>query len=205
MAMHIAESELETASSSKVPARSPTVCAVAASRCAPRAESPIQLLADLGVLDVAPLLIHCVRVDARDIATIAGSRFAGRALSGVERQARTWRRARSTSCSPPASSSDSASDSMASNNRMDLLEEARFALLASAGAHRIVGDAGGGRRAGAGDDRRRAGARARRRRSGRSRTGSRPISPRSRLDRVGPTFDPVTAAVFSITGASARS
>jgi len=93
-----------------------------------RAESPIQLLARLRLLDVMPLLIHCVRVDARDIAAIAASH--------------------STVAHCPASNAKLGhgiapldellaagipvglgSDSMASNNRMDLLAEARLALL----------------------------------------------------------------------------
>ena len=55
-------------------ARSPTGFATRGIRVAPRGRSPIDLLSRLGVLDVEPLLIHCVRVDERDIQTIARSR-----------------------------------------------------------------------------------------------------------------------------------
>jgi cytosine/adenosine deaminase-related metal-dependent hydrolase len=41
---------------------------------APRARSPIQLLDALGVLAARPLLIHCVRADATDVASIAAAR-----------------------------------------------------------------------------------------------------------------------------------
>lgn len=96
---------------------------------APRARSPIALLDTLGVLDARPLLIHAVRIDDADIAAIA--------------------RARATVAHCPVSNAKLGhgiapldrllganvavglgSDSMAANDRMDLLEEARVATLA---------------------------------------------------------------------------
>ena len=95
---------------------------------APRGVTPIRLLERTRVLDANPLLIHCVRSDAEDIALIA------RYGCGVAH------------C--PASNAKLAhgiapllellaagvrvglgSDSVASNNRMDLLDEARLAIL----------------------------------------------------------------------------
>ena len=95
---------------------------------APRARSPVALLAALGVLDARPLLIHVVRADSDDLGAIAA---AGCAIAHC-----------------PASNAKLGhgvapllemlelgvrvglgSDSVASNNRMDLLEEARAASL----------------------------------------------------------------------------
>jgi 5-methylthioadenosine/S-adenosylhomocysteine deaminase len=88
--------------------------------------SPIQYLSTRGVLQTRPLLAHCVRVDAADIETIREARASvahcpksnlklghGRApfakMSGIRR--------------------GFGSDSVASNNTCDMLEEARFATL----------------------------------------------------------------------------
>jgi 5-methylthioadenosine/S-adenosylhomocysteine deaminase len=95
------------------------------------------------------------------------------------------------------------SDSMASNNRMDILAEARLALLAQRGR---IGSAetpdalevleiatiGGAQAIGLGDV------------VGTLEPGKQADLAAFSLDRVRPTFDPVTAAVFSITGADAR-
>ncbi|MHB0963648.1 MAG: amidohydrolase family protein [Gemmatimonadaceae bacterium] len=94
----------------------------------PRARSPITLLERCGVLAVRPLLIHAVRADAPDIATMA--------------------RHRCPVAHCPASNAKLAhgiapllelleagldvglgSDSMASNNRMDIVGEGRLASL----------------------------------------------------------------------------
>ncbi|HXC24522.1 MAG TPA: amidohydrolase family protein [Gemmatimonadaceae bacterium] len=95
---------------------------------APRARSPIALLDQLGCLNDHPLLIHTVRVDPDDISTIV--------------------RSKSTIAHCPASNAKFGhgiapladflaanipvglgSDSVASNNRMDILDEARLAAL----------------------------------------------------------------------------
>jgi 5-methylthioadenosine/S-adenosylhomocysteine deaminase len=97
-----------------------------------RAESSIQLLARLRLLDVMPLLIHCVRVDARDIATIADSRSCvahcpasnaklGHGVAPLDEMLAA------------GIAVGLGSDSMASNNRMDMLAEARLALLTQRG------------------------------------------------------------------------
>ncbi|HEY0994359.1 MAG TPA: amidohydrolase family protein [Gemmatimonadaceae bacterium] len=95
---------------------------------APRGRSPIELLERTGVLGVAPLLIHCVRVGDADIARM---RAAGAAVAHCPASnARLGH-----GIAPLREMLDAGlrvglgSDSVASNNRMDLLEEARLAAL----------------------------------------------------------------------------
>jgi 5-methylthioadenosine/S-adenosylhomocysteine deaminase len=168
---------------------------------APRAESPIQLLARLQLLDTMPLLIHCVRVDARDIATIAGSM--------------------STVAHCPASNAKLGhgvapldemlaagiavglgSDSMASNNRMDILSEARLALLVqrmrigsfespSAADVLELATIGGAKAIGIDHL------------VGTLEEGKQADLAAFAIDPLLPVHDPVDTAVFSLTGASA--
>jgi 5-methylthioadenosine/S-adenosylhomocysteine deaminase len=94
----------------------------------PRARSPIALLDALDVLDVDPLLIHCVRVDGEDIGTIVRHRCAvahcpvsnARLAHGIAPLAELLAAGVDVGLG---------SDSVASNDRMDLLGEARQALL----------------------------------------------------------------------------
>ena len=96
---------------------------------APRAETPVALLGRLGVLGRRPLLIHCVRTREADIRAIARARCAiahcpasnaklGHGIAPLHE----WLEHGITV--------GLGSDSMASNNRMHVLEEARLALLA---------------------------------------------------------------------------
>ena len=128
MAVHIAESALESA---LVAAGTGAFADGLRKRgivVAPRARSPIALLDALGILAVDPLLIHCVRVDADDIRTIADRRCAvahcpasnARLAHGIAPLAEL--RAAGVDIGL-------GSDSVASNDRMDLLDEARLALL----------------------------------------------------------------------------
>ena len=95
----------------------------------PRAETPIALLARLGVLERRPLLIHCVRTREADIRVIARARCpiahcpASNAKLGHGI-------APLTEWLDQGLTVGLGSDSMASNNRMHLLEEARLAVLA---------------------------------------------------------------------------
>ena len=107
---------------------------------APRATSPIRLLEVLGVLDARPLLIHCVGVDAGDVRAIATTKCAvahcpasnaklGHGIAPVLAL---------LAAGVPVGLG---SDSMASNNRMDLLEEARLTILlqrAHTGSHQAM-------------------------------------------------------------------
>lgn len=90
--------------------------------------SPIQYLYDAGVLETMPLLAHCIRVDEADLETIkqTETRVAHCPKSnaklghGVAPFAKMVAKGIQVGLG---------SDSVASNNTCDLLEEARFALL----------------------------------------------------------------------------
>jgi len=94
-----------------------------------RARSPIALLEQLGVLGRSTLAIHCVHADDADIDALASSDTAvahcpisnaklGHGIAPIHAMRRAGLRVAL------------GSDSMASNNRMHLLEEARAAVLA---------------------------------------------------------------------------
>ena len=94
----------------------------------PRAASPIRLLERVGVLDARPLLIHCVRVDGDDVGAIArhdcsvahcpaSNAKLGHGIAPLTDFIRAGIRV------------GIGSDSVASNNRMDLLDEVRLAIL----------------------------------------------------------------------------
>jgi 5-methylthioadenosine/S-adenosylhomocysteine deaminase len=101
--------------------------------------SPIQYLYDVGVLEARPLLAHCIHVDDADLETIKQTEtrvahcpksnaklghgvapFAGMIEKGID--------------------VGLGSDSVASNNTCDLLEEARFALLLARSQVAVGGD-----------------------------------------------------------------
>jgi 5-methylthioadenosine/S-adenosylhomocysteine deaminase len=94
----------------------------------PRATSTVQLLQRTGILDCAPLLIHCVRVTDEDIALMSA---AGAAVAHCPvANARLGH-----GIAPVPEMLDAGvrvgigSDSVASGNRIDLLEEARVAQM----------------------------------------------------------------------------
>jgi 5-methylthioadenosine/S-adenosylhomocysteine deaminase len=92
------------------------------------ARSPIMHLAASGILDTRPLLAHCIQVDDADIEILAasGARVAHCPKSNLKLGhgrapfAKMRRRGIATGLG---------SDSVASNNTCDMLEEARFATL----------------------------------------------------------------------------
>jgi cytosine/adenosine deaminase-related metal-dependent hydrolase len=95
---------------------------------APRARSSIALLDELGVLGVDPLLIHCVRIDDDDIRAIVGHRC-GVAHCPASNARLAHGVAPLTELLAAGVDVGLGSDSVASNDRMDLLDEARQALL----------------------------------------------------------------------------
>jgi len=167
-----------------------------------RAASPIQLLARLGVLDIHPLLIHCVRAQSSDVATIAASRSTV-AHCPVSNAKLGHGVAPLDEMLAAGVTVGLGSDSMASNNRMDILSEARTALLAQRARTRSHATPGasdvlelatiGGARAIGIDDV-----------AGTLEVGKSADLSAFALEPHGPTHDPIDAAVFSIAGAPAR-
>ena len=169
-----------------------------------RARSPIDLLDRLGVLDTPSLLIHCVRVDDADITTIARRRCAvahcpasnakfGHGIAPI------------IPLMQAGIEVGIGSDSVASNNRMDILDEARLAVLVhraaaqrhdAFGAHEALELAtlGGARALGIAD------------RVGSLDVGKDADLAAFRIDtpRTTPTGDPYSAAVFALPGRSAE-
>jgi 5-methylthioadenosine/S-adenosylhomocysteine deaminase len=70
VAMHVAESRAETALVREGSGPFADALRARGIAVAPRARSPVQYLAQLGVLERGPLCIHCVQVDEADIATL---------------------------------------------------------------------------------------------------------------------------------------
>jgi cytosine/adenosine deaminase-related metal-dependent hydrolase len=93
-----------------------------------RADSSLRLLERLGVLDNRPLLIHCIRVDDEDLRLIAesGSAVAHCPVANGKLGHGIAPASRMLELGIPVAIG---SDSVAANNRMDLLEEARVAML----------------------------------------------------------------------------
>jgi 5-methylthioadenosine/S-adenosylhomocysteine deaminase len=128
IAIHIAESEIETrlvthgdgAFAEGLRARNIAV--------ARRARTPVALLDDLNVLDAKPLLIHCVRVDADDVATIARHDCA-MAHCPASNAKLGHGIAPLTAWLDAGIRVGLGTDSVASNDRMDILDEARLAVL----------------------------------------------------------------------------
>ena len=100
---------------------------------AARARSGIDLLANTGVLAGKPLLIHCVHIDRTDIAQIMDA-GCGVAHCPVSNAKLGHGIAPLTAMLDAGLAVGIGSDSMASNNHMDLLGEARAAILAQRAA-----------------------------------------------------------------------
>lgn len=95
---------------------------------APRGQSPVELLGRLGVLDSRPLLVHCVRVNERDMRAIATH---GAAVVHCPASNAKLGHGIAPICALQSLGITIAlgSDSVASSNRMDLLDEGRLASL----------------------------------------------------------------------------
>src|SRR3954466_7675974 len=129
IAVHIAESEAErelVVEADGVFARGLRKRGIDVRR---RARTSIELLAATGILERRPLLIHCVRLDAQDVARVASHHapIAHCPISNAKL---------GHGVAPLLDYLDAGivvalgSDSVASNNRMDMLAEARAAVLA---------------------------------------------------------------------------
>ena len=129
VAVHIAESEVER----ELVERGEGVFAeglrkrgIATPR---RGRSSVDLLSTTGILGTRPLLIHCVRLDGADVAVIAKSRspVAHCPISNAKLGHGTSPLLELLAAGVTVGVG---SDSVASNNRMDLLAEGRAAILA---------------------------------------------------------------------------
>ena len=129
VAVHIAESEVERA----LVERGEGIFADGLRRrgipVAPRARSSIELMERTGILDLGALLIHCVRLDARDVAAVARSRSSV-AHCPVSNAKLGHGTAPLLELLDAGVAVGLGSDSVASNNKMDMLAEARAATLA---------------------------------------------------------------------------
>jgi 5-methylthioadenosine/S-adenosylhomocysteine deaminase len=101
--------------------------------------STIQYLKQVGVLDVKPLLAHCIRVDDRDIETLRETE--SKVAHCPKSNAKLGHgRAPFARFLEAGIGVGFGSDSVASNNTCDILEEARFAtLMARAGGGFVPG------------------------------------------------------------------
>jgi 5-methylthioadenosine/S-adenosylhomocysteine deaminase len=100
---------------------------------APRV-SPIQYLGRLGLLRVKPMLAHCVRADDADIETI---RESGAGVAHCPKSNAKLGHGRAPYEKFLQLRHGFGSDSVASNNTCDILEEARFALLLARAANEL--------------------------------------------------------------------
>ncbi len=128
IAVHIAESEEETLLVERAQGPFADFLRSRGIDVEARARSPITLLERCGVLAARPLLIHAVRVDAPDIAAMARHRCAV-AHCPASNAKLAHRVAPLLEMLDAGLDVGLGSDSMASNNRMDLLGEGRLAML----------------------------------------------------------------------------
>lgn len=128
VAIHIAESELEMLLVRDGAGSFADALRARGIAVQPRGRTSIALLERLGVLAARPLLIHCVRVDDGDVAAIAAARCAvahcpasnGKLGHGIAPLAELLEAEVDVGIG---------SDSVGSSNRMNVLEEARLAVL----------------------------------------------------------------------------
>jgi cytosine/adenosine deaminase-related metal-dependent hydrolase len=204
LAMHIAESESEFALVARAHGDFADRWHNRGIAVTVRARSPIELLERRGALERGALLIHCVRVDHTDIGVIASHRCAV-----AHCPASNAKFGHGIAPLLPLVAAGIqvglGSDSVASNNRMDILDEARLAVLIhraatqqhdAFGAHQALELAtiGGARALGLD-----------------SRIGSLEVGKDADLAAFGtdtprttPLGDPYSAAIFALPGRSAR-
>ncbi len=128
MAIHLAESAEETALVRDAAGPFADALRRRGIPVAPRAASPVRLLEKLGVLAAKPLLIHCVRADDADQRLIAAHDCAV-AHCPASNAKLGHGTAPLTELLALGVRTGLGSDSVASNDRMDLLDEARLAAL----------------------------------------------------------------------------
>ena len=204
LAMHIAESEAEQDIVTKASGDFADRWRRRGIEVAKRARSPIELLEKHGALERGPLLIHCVRVDDGDIEIIARHRC-GVAHCPASNAKFGHGIAPLLPLLAAGVRVGIGSDSVASNNRMDLLDEARLAVLVhraatrkhdAFGAHQALELATiGGARALRIDDR-----------VGSLEVGKDADLSAFRIDipRTTPVGDPYSTAIFALPGRSAE-
>jgi cytosine/adenosine deaminase-related metal-dependent hydrolase len=204
LAMHIAESEPEVNLVTRGTGDFAERWQRRGIAVAPRARSAIALLEQRGALERGPLLIHCVRVDEEDIATMARHRC-GVAHCPASNAKFGHGIAPLLPLMEAGIRVGIGSDSVASNNRMDILDEARLSVLIhraatrrhdAFGAHDALQLAtiGGARALGLD------------RRIGSLEVGKDADLAAFRTDtpRTVPTGDPYSAAIFALPGRSAE-
>jgi 5-methylthioadenosine/S-adenosylhomocysteine deaminase len=201
IAIHIAESQLEEDLVVQGTAAFADGLRARGIAVAPRARSPIALLDSLGVLANRPLLIHCVRADDADLALIAHSRSAI-AHCPISNAKLGHGIAPLTRFLDANIHVGLGSDSVASNNRMDLLEESRAAILlqrarmgafdaVSPEAALFLATLGGARALGLDSE------------VGSLEVGKSADLAAFPIEHIGPLHDPVTSAVFALPGVPA--
>lgn len=203
LAMHVAESHAEHQSVVDGTGDFSDALRKRGIKSAKRGRSPIALLEELGMLERGALLIHCVRADDADIEVMAGN---GCSVAHCPASNAKF----GHGIAPILPMIDAGvrvglgSDSVASNNRMDVLDEARLAVLihrAATQRHDAFGadDAlrlatlGGARALGIDD------------RVGSLEVGKDADLAAFRVDtpRTTPLGDPYAAAIFALPGRSA--
>ena len=201
VAIHIAESSLEQALVVRGEGAFSDGLRARGIAVAPRARTPVELLAALDVLSPRTLLIHCIRVDDADVARIARSRCSI-AHCPASNSKLGHGIAPLTDFMAAEITVGLGSDSVASNNRMDILEEARLATLfqrARLGSFSEVSPSdairlatlGGARAIGVDGE------------VGSLEVGKAADLAAFPLDSLGPVHDPLAAAVFSLPGTKA--
>lgn len=138
MALHVAESRAESELVARGEGEFAPGLRARGIALPPRGRTPIEMLERLGVLAARPLLIHCVELEDADVERIADAGCAvahcpianAKLGHGIAPVPALRQRGVTVGLG---------TDSVGSNNRLDLLEEARVASLLQRAAHREWG------------------------------------------------------------------